>query len=68
MLADQFLAAASAAKNTHALDQTARLLWRAHFEGHIPDADAQAISEALLSFRKTTPGLEIEKRRDPAGA
>ena len=34
MLADQFLAAAAGARNSTALDETSRLLWRAHAEGH----------------------------------
>ena len=33
MLADQFLEAAAGARNSTALDETARLLWRAHAEG-----------------------------------
>ncbi len=30
MIVDQFHAAAAAAKNTYAIDETSRLLWRAH--------------------------------------
>ena len=51
MLADQFLEAAAGARNSAALDETARLLWRAHAEGHIADANAEAISEALQARR-----------------
>jgi len=51
LLADQFAAAAAAAKNTHAVDETARLLWRAHAEGQILDTDAHAVSEALQARR-----------------
>ena len=51
MLADQFLEAAAAAKNTYAVDQTARLLWRAHAEGQILDADADAVAAALQARR-----------------
>ena len=53
MLAEQFLAAAAGARNSTALDETARLLWRAHSEGHIPDADAEAVSEALQARRSS---------------
>ena len=51
MLADQFTAAAAAARNTHAVDEIARLTWRAHAEGQIIDAEAEVISEALQSRR-----------------
>ncbi len=53
MLADQFLAAAAAAgaRNSTALAETSRLLWRAHAEGHIADADADAVSKALQARR-----------------
>jgi hypothetical protein len=36
MLAEQFAAAAAAARNTAAIDEIARLTWRAHAEGQIP--------------------------------
>ncbi len=49
MLADQFLAAAAGARNSTALDETSRLLWRAHAEGYI--ADAEAVSGALQARR-----------------
>ena len=51
MLADQFAAAAAAARNTHAVDEIARLTWRAHAEGQLAEADAQAVSEALQARR-----------------
>jgi len=51
MLADQFVAAAAAARNTHAVDEIARLKWRAHAEGQLADADAEAVSEALQARR-----------------
>jgi hypothetical protein len=47
MLAEQFLAAAAGARNSTALDEIARLTWRAHSEGHLADTDAEAVSEAL---------------------
>jgi hypothetical protein len=51
MLADQFTAAAAAARNTAAVDEIARLTWRAHAEGQILDAEAEAVSEALQARR-----------------
>ncbi len=51
MLADQFHAAAAAAKTTTAVDEIARLTWRANADGHILDAEAEAISEALQGRR-----------------
>ena len=41
MLADQFQAAAAAARNTHAIDEIARLTWRAHAERQLQDTEAQ---------------------------
>jgi len=51
MLAEQFQAAAAAARNTHAVDEVARLTWRAHAEGQLQDAEAEAVSEALQGRR-----------------
>jgi hypothetical protein len=56
MLADQFAAVASGARSTVALDLVARQLWRAHAEGQIADADAEAISEALQARRDVLGG------------
>ncbi|HMD61276.1 MAG TPA: hypothetical protein VKG78_07575 [Opitutaceae bacterium] len=53
MLADQFAAAAAAAENTHAVDEIARLTWRAHAEGQLADTEAEAISEVLQGRRAT---------------
>jgi hypothetical protein len=50
MLADQF-AAAAAARNTYAVDEIARLTWRAHAEGQLAEAEATAISEAIAARR-----------------
>jgi len=52
MLADQFLAAAAGVRNSAGMDQLARKLWRAHSEGHLTDAGAHAVSEALQARRK----------------
>ncbi len=51
MLAEQFHTAAVAAKTTAAVDEIARLTWRANAEGHILDAEAEAVSEALQARR-----------------
>jgi Helix-turn-helix domain len=56
MLAEQIVAAAAAARNTAAIDQIARLTWRAHAEGQIPDAEAGAISEAIEARRAALAG------------
>ena len=50
-LADQFLEAAAAAKNSHAVDEIGRLTWRANVEGHLAYAEAEAVSEALQARR-----------------
>jgi hypothetical protein len=51
MLAEQFHAAATAARNTAAVDEIARLTWIAHAEGKLLDAEAEAISEAVQARR-----------------
>jgi hypothetical protein len=77
VLASQFTAAAAAARNTHAVDEIARLTWRAHAEGQLGDAEAEAIGEALQGRRKafgqgrgllpSKPALVLRRaaRRDP---
>src|SRR5260370_5477500 len=62
MLADQFAAAAAVARNTAAVDEIARLTWRAHAEGHILDADAEAISEALQGRRAAFAARGTQQR------
>jgi hypothetical protein len=52
MLADQFAAAAAVARNTAALDEIARLTWRAHAEGQLQDVEAEAISASLQARRR----------------
>jgi hypothetical protein len=52
MLADQFMSAAASARTSAALDELARLTWRAHAEGAMSDAGAEAVSEALQARRK----------------
>jgi Helix-turn-helix domain len=56
MLAEQFTTATAAARNTAAVDEIARLTWRAHAEGQIPDAEASAISEAIEARRAALAG------------
>ncbi len=56
MLAEQFHAGAVAARNTAAVDEIARLTWRAHAEGRLHDAEAEAISEAAQARRAVLAG------------
>jgi hypothetical protein len=56
MLADQFLEAADGARTGAALDELARKLWRAHAEGHLADADAEATNEAVEARRAALAG------------
>ncbi len=59
MLAHQFNEAVAAARNAAALDNTARLLWRAHAEGAIADAEAEAIAASVQARRAafSRPGM-----------
>jgi Helix-turn-helix domain len=66
MLADQFHSAASRARTTASLDETARCLWRAHAEAQIPDAEAGAISEAIEARRAALVGKGPAKLPKPA--
>ena len=59
MLADQFIAAASGAANSHALDQISRQLWRVPAEGHIAEADAEALSESIEGRRAALAGKVV---------
>lgn len=52
MLAVQFTEAVTGARNGAMLDNLARLLWRAHAEGHLSDVDAEAASEAVQARRR----------------
>jgi hypothetical protein len=62
MLAEQFQVAAAAARNTHAVDEIARLTWRAHAEGQLQDIEAEAISASLQARRRAF----AERRAYPA--
>lgn len=76
MLAEQFHAAVAGARSTAALDHAARLLWRAHAEGHIAGPDAEGVSAAIqgrrAAFSRPTAGVAIAQaapvsaRRRPA--
>ena len=55
-LADQFVEAAVGARTPAVLDETARQLWRAHAEAHIPDAEAEAICRAIEARRAALAG------------
>ena len=68
MLAAQFLEAAPRARNTHAVDELVRLLWRAHAEGQIGDIDAAACSEAVQRRRRELAMSAYPKARTPASA
>jgi hypothetical protein len=59
MLANQFLEAAAGVRTAAALDELARKLWRAHAEGHIADADAEALSESIEARRATLAGKVV---------
>jgi hypothetical protein len=59
MLAYQFLEAAAGARTPAALDELARKLWRAHAEGCIADAGAEAISEAVEARRAALAGKRV---------
>jgi hypothetical protein len=73
MLADQFLEVAAGVRTAAGLDELARKLWRAHAEGHLADADAEAISKAVEARRtilwghapKAILGLPGASRRPP---
>ena len=56
MLANQFLEAAAGARTAAGLDELARKLWRAHAEGHLAEAEAEAISEAVEARRAALAG------------
>jgi hypothetical protein len=66
MLAEQLHTAAARARTTASLDETARLTWRAHAEGQIPDAEAAAISEAIEARRASLTGKGPAKQLKPA--
>ena len=51
MLADQFQPPPQPPETPHAVDEIARLTWRAHAEGQLADAEAEAVSEALQARR-----------------
>jgi hypothetical protein len=59
MLANQFLEAAGGARTGAALDELARKLWRAHGEGHIAEADAEAFSESIEARRAALAGKVV---------
>jgi hypothetical protein len=51
--------AAEAAPHCRALDEIARLCWRAHAEGQLDDADAEALSESIEARRATLAGKVV---------
>jgi hypothetical protein len=75
-LAQQFTEAAATARNSAGLDHIASLLWKAHGEGAIADAEAEAVAEALqarrAAFARPAAGVAVAQaataaaRRRPA--
>jgi Helix-turn-helix domain len=59
MLTDQFVEATDGARTPAVLDELARKLWRAHAEGQIKDADAEAISGAIEARRADMAGKPV---------
>lgn len=51
MLHDQFHAAVAAARSPKALDEIARLCWRAHAEAQLSEIEAEAVAEAVQARR-----------------
>ena len=66
MLVTQFHEAAAGVRTTAGLDDHARKLWRAHGEGHIADADAEAVSEALEARREVLAGQPQQEAGHPS--
>jgi hypothetical protein len=56
MLANQFLEAVDGTRTGAGLDELACKLWRAHGEGQIADADAEALSESIEARRAVLEG------------
>lgn len=68
MLAEQFTEAVATARTMAGLDHVARLAWRALAEGHIPDAAAEAISEAVEARRARLKGVGLASTAKPSTA
>jgi len=70
MPAAQFHAAIAAARTYPALEEISRTLWRAHAEGILPDAAAQAAAEALQARKRALrdPTLPPAHKNAPAPA
>jgi hypothetical protein len=62
MLAEHIRTAAAGARTNAALDETARLLWRANAEAQIPDTEAEAISEAIEARRAALAGKRASEQ------
>ena len=67
MLADQFAAAAAAARSIAALDEVARLAWRAHAEGHLDEGAIAGLAEAAEGRRAILKSFGLPKPK-PAPA
>jgi Helix-turn-helix domain len=66
MLAEQLHTAAAGARTTASLDETARLLWRAHAEAQIHDGEAGAISEVIEARRAALTGKRVPEPPKPS--
>jgi hypothetical protein len=66
LLADQFTAAATAARNSATLDSLSVLLWKAHALGKIDDLDATAAAEAVQRRRAALATRMPTTARKPA--
>lgn len=65
MLAVQFTEAVAGARTFAQLDHVARLSWRAFAEGHLGEADAQVISEAVEARRAGIKGRVLASAQKP---
>jgi hypothetical protein len=61
MLADQFHQATAGARTFPQLEEISRLIWRAHAKGHLADADATAVAEAIQARRGALEGCHSPK-------
>lgn len=68
MLAEQFTEAVVTARTVAALDNVARLSWRALAEGHITEPDAEAISKAVEARRARLKGMGLVSASKPSTA
>jgi hypothetical protein len=68
MLTEQFIAAVATARNSAALDNVARLTWRALAENCLAESEAGAISEAVQARRASLKGYAALSLPKPPSA